>query len=183
MNFISKNKYLLFLVLGIVSMALVIPSIYEVIEEIRYYGSEQYYYYFKLAQYICLFFAEVLFIIIGVKKSLNPSIIMVSATLYYVSIITIRIYQIAVSNNYSPVIDITIEFLCLVMTVLALSRPQYLFGAIILLLVDSAFNLANTFAGSTIGMSTLILNLMLIFAIYFCCTKPKIEEVYYDQFS
>jgi len=38
-------------------------------------------------------------------------------------------------------------------------------SAIILLLIDSAFNLSYTFTGSTSGFSSLILTIMLIFTV------------------
>ena len=47
----------------------------------------------------------------------------------------------------------------------ALTNPRYMISAIILLLIDSAFNLSYTFTGSTSGFSSLILTIMLIFTV------------------
>ena len=61
--------------------------------------------------------------------------------------------------------NIIISVLCIVTVVLALTNPRYMISAIILLLIDSAFNLSYTFIGSTSGFSSLILTIMLIFTV------------------
>ena len=187
MTFIKNNKYVLAIVLGIIAVALVIPSISSTIDYIRIYlqaGEEvQLRLYFKLIEYICIFFAELIFIIIGVRRSLDKYLVASSAILYYTSLSANILYNIIVNSEYSAIFNLLIEVLCLVLTILAITRPRYLFGAIVLILVDAAFSLSNTFAGSTLGFSTLILGVLLIFALYLSCYNRNINEVDYDQYS
>ena len=61
--------------------------------------------------------------------------------------------------------NIIISVLCIDTVVLALTNPIYMISAIILLLIDSAFNLSYTFTGSTSSFSSLILTIMLIFTV------------------
>ncbi len=181
MKIISKNRYILFLILGIVAMALMVPSIYSAVDRVKYFSSEESeyftYYCFQLVEYICIFMAELVFVIIGLRKQMTEPIVMTAAILYYASSITFKIYDVIQTSNYRYVFDIAIEILCLVTVVLALSKPSFLLSAIILLLIDSAFNLANTFSGSTFGLSSLILSVMLIFVVYFCCAKPDKDDL------
>ena len=187
MSFIKNNKYILAIVLGIVSVALLIPSITDVIDIMRArieYGVEvPARYYFDLVKYICIFFAEIIFIIIGVRRTLEKYLIAGAAILYYASMSATIIYGIAVDGDYSSIFNLLIEVLCLVATILAITRPQYLFGAIVVILIDLAFNLSKTFGGSTLGFSVLILDILLIFALYLSCRTNSLNEVDYDQYS
>lgn len=187
MNYIKNNKYILSLVLGIVAVALIIPSItgaIDAIQTIKDYEVETKYLfklYFTLAQYICIFLAEIIFIIIGVRKTLESHLLIGASILYYASISTAFIYNIFVYKEYSNIFSLIIEILCLVTTILAITKPRYLFSAIVLIIVDAAFNLSKTFAGSTLAFSELILSVLLIFGLYFSCKKAY--EVDYDQYS
>ena len=187
MNFIKNNKYVLSLVLGIVAVALLIPSITGTIDGIQTYKNyevETKYLtklYFTLAEYICIFFAEILFIAIGVRKTLESHLVIGASVLYYASISASAIYSIVVEDSYSTIFYLAIEVLCLVTTILAITKPRYLFTAIVLIIVDAAFNLSKTFAGSTLAFSELLLSILLIFALYFACKKAY--EVDYDQYS
>ena len=187
MVFIKKNKFILAIILGIVSMSLMIPQIAEGINTIKRYadigGDIPALTYFILAEYICIFFAEVVFIIIGARRTFDPYLIMASATLYYASKAAYNIYNVIYFQDYSSVYSIVVEILALALTILAITRPRFFFYAFILLLVDSAFCLSSTFTGSTAGLSTLILTVMLIFAVYISCTNRNIDEVDYDQYS
>lgn len=168
-------------------MALIIPSIYEAMDKIVYFKDKDnayyIYYCFQIAEYFCIFLAELVFVVVGVKKLMSQSIILSAAILYYASSITFNIYAITQFESYNYVFDIAIKVLCLCTVVFALSHPRFLLSAIILLLIDSAFNLSSTFSGSTLGFSSLILSVMLIFAVYFCCIKPDNDEVDYNIYS
>ena len=165
MDKIKRYKYTIYLVLGSVSAALLIPTISSLIETLSNYKST--YLYISLIKNICILVAEISFIIIGVRRELNKTIIMTSATLYYVAQASYRVYLMIDTKNYQYIYYLIIDALCLTFTILALTDKRYLFGSIIILLVDAAFSLVNTFAGSQLDFSFLILSIMLMSSIYF----------------
>lgn len=187
MVFIKKNKFILSMILGIIAVALIIPSISSTIDSIRtitkYEQGVPARFYFTLIEYICIFFSELIFIIIGVRRSLDRYLVASSAILYYASLSANTIYEIVVDSDYSSIFSLIIQLLCLIMTILAITKPQFLFGALVIIMVDAAFSLSRTFAGSTLSFSTLILAVLLIFALYFSCYNRNLNDVDYDQYS
>ena len=169
MDFIKKNKYILCIILGVVAMALIIPNITRTIKEFQYYNNHDLEIpmalIFLLVEYICIFIAELVFVLIGYRRSMDKSLVITSVILYYASTGAYYIYEAFVLDDFSYVFNVIISVLCVVTIILALTNPRYMISAIILLLIDSAFNLSSTFTGSTAGFSTLILTVMLIFTV------------------
>ena len=169
MDFIKKNKYILCIILGVVAMALMIPNITRMFKQFQYYSQNGLEMptasIFLLVEYICIFIAELVFVLIGYRRSMDKTLIITSVILYYASTGAYYVYEAFVENDFSYVFNLIISVLCIVTVVLALTNPRYMISAIILLLIDSAFNLSYTFIGSTSGFSSLILTIMLIFTV------------------
>jgi len=169
MVFIKRNKYLLFIILGIVSMALMIPNISDRIRSIQYYinnGLEvPARVVFNLVQFVCIFLAEIMFIIMGARRRMDKYIFLTSVILYYASTGSYSIYRGIVDGDYSVYFSVIMAVLCIVTVFMALYNPRYQFTALIILLIDLAFHVSETFTGSTVGLSSLILSTLLIFSI------------------
>lgn len=187
MEFIKKNKYLLCIILGIVSMALIISntsSIYRTIQSFKEYGSEiPVHLIFLIINYICIFLAELIFVVIGYRKQMDKNLIMLSVVLYYASEVAYYVYQIFLGEDYSFIFSLIVSVLCIITVILALTNPRFLFSGIILLLIDSAFNLSTTFAGSTVGFSTLLLDMILIFTLILFNKNQDNDEGEYNIYS
>ena len=187
MNFISRNRYILFIILGIVAMALMIPNITRLINTFQSYGEagitlpKQML--FLLVEYICIFLAELMFLIIGYRKSMDKYIILASLILYYASTSAYYIYGIFFEQDYASIFNLLIAVLCIVTVFISLTNPRYQFSAIILLLIDAAFNLSDTFTGSTAGFSELILCVLLLFSVILYNRNSLIDNTEYDTFS
>ena len=75
MVFIRKNKYILAMILGIVSMALMFPSITNMIKNMKDTAASGYdisvQIVLVLIEYICIFLSELIFIIIGARRMMD----------------------------------------------------------------------------------------------------------------
>ena len=88
MVFIRKNKYILAVVLGIVSMALMIPNITGTITSIKYFaemGEDITLHLLLLIEYICIFASELIFVIIGVRRMMDKVLFLTALILYFAS--------------------------------------------------------------------------------------------------
>ena len=186
MNFISKNRYVLFVILGVVSMALMISNITKLINDFQYYienGIElTTRMIFLLVEYICIFFAELVFVIIGYRRQMDKYLILTSVILYYASTGAMYVYEVFFRNDFSYILNLAISVLCIVTVFISLTNPRYFLSSLILLLIDSAFCLSNTFAGSTVGLSTLILTILLIFSVVLYNDR-RVDDNDYNAYS
>jgi len=112
MDFIKKNKYILCIILGVVAMALMIPNIARMFKQFQYYSENgveiPMALIFLLVEYICIFIAELVFALIGYRRSMDKSLIITSVILYYASTGAYYVYEAFVENDYSYVFNIII---------------------------------------------------------------------------
>jgi hypothetical protein len=114
---------------------------------------------------------------------MDKNLIMLSVVLYYASEVAYYVYQIFLGEDYSFIFSLIVSVLCIITVILALTNPRFLFSGIILLLIDSAFNLSTTFAGSTVGFSTLLLDVILIFTLILFNKNQDSDEGEYNIYS
>lgn len=180
MTFIKTNKYLICLIMAIVGAALILPTISDYIDlftneniskEVRvHYGT-------ILLSSVAIFLCHIIFVIIGRSRNIQKNTLMCAIILYYSSEI-IRIgYDIFEydSNDYFSII---IDALLMIITIMALYNPRFVLSAVVILLIDAAFNLSATFAGSTKALSELLLNVLLIGGIYFALNNDYSSQSY-----
>ena len=168
-------------------MALMIPNITRLINTFQNYGEAGINlpkeYIFLLVEYICIFLAELLFIVIAYRRSMDKYIILTSVILYYASTSAYYVNEVFFNNNYSGIFSLAVSLLCIVTIFISLTNPRYVLSAVILLLVDAAFDLSDTFTGSTVGFSELILSVLLIFTVILYSGTLVNENNEYDTFS
>ena len=140
MLFIRKNKYILALVLGIVSMALIIPNITGAIKSIKYFaeiGEDITLQLLLLIENICIFASELIFVIIGVRRMMDKVLFLTALILYFASSGVYYVYEIFFQGEYSLIFNLMITILCIVAVFVSLSNRRYVLSSIILLLIDS----------------------------------------------
>lgn len=184
MLFIRKNKYILAVVLGIVSMALMIPNITGTITSIKYFaemGEDITLHLLLLIEYICIFASELIFVIIGVRRMMDKVLFLTALILYFASSGVYYIYEIFLQGEYSLIFNLMMTILCIVAVFVSLTNRRYVISSIILLLIEAAFALSATFTGSTMSLSSLILIVLLLF--FVLLYNSNVDDVNYDTYS
>ena len=185
MVFIRKNKYILAMILGIVSMALMFPSITNMIKNMKDTAASGYdisvQIVLVLIEYICIFLSELIFIIIGARRMMDKILFLCALILYYASEIAIYGYQAFGQGNYSSIYNILISILCIVAVFVSLVNRRFVISSVVLFLIDAAFALSGTFTGSTVSLSSLILIVLLTF--FVLLYNSNVDDVSYDTYS
>ena len=188
---IKRNRYTIFYVASIVAIFLLIPSISGQIENIREYNErykEGITYYGELrnecavtiAEYLCFILADACLLVIGRKRSIDKSHIVLAIILYYAADSAWHLYHLIVNDNYSYAYSIVFNVIIVIFTIVSLSDKRYLPAALIILLIDAAFALVSTFNGSAVSFSTLILIALLMLGIYLFSSDDNYTNEYYQ---
>ena len=180
---INQNKYTLFLVLGIISIGLFIPSLINLFGSFENLSimSNNYklLFYSQILRLILFSFASLFFVLIARYKRLDKSLITMSIIFYYVADIAENFLEYIAYKNYSSFYNIILGVLILVFTIFALTNSKFLFWALILLGIDMAFSLVETFQGSSSAFGALMLQGMLLGSIYFYNKSSILDDTYY----
>ncbi len=184
MLFIRKNKYVLAMILGIVSMALMVPSITGTIKSIKYFaemGEDITLQLLLLIEYICIFASELIFVIIGVRRMMDKVLFLTALILYFASSGVYYIYEIFFQGDYSSIYNLLISILCIAVVFVSLANRRFVIANVVLFLIDAAFALSGTFTGSTVSLSSLILIVLLTF--FVLLYNSNVDDVNYDTYS
>ncbi|MCR5706630.1 MAG: hypothetical protein K6G48_07535 [Acholeplasmatales bacterium] len=173
-QFIKNNKYIISIVLGFVAVALSLSYLvnaydaFDTYSDYEYADSEtKFQLLFNIFKGCAVVVASLLFIILGYRRIMDKGLIIAALVCYGLLDILDLIVEIRNSTfDYTCILSIAIDVLILVIGILALTDRKYFFTIFIVFLIDMAFNLLETFTGSTIGFALLILGAMLIGAIY-----------------
>ena len=169
LNWLKRNYFIVLLVASIVALSLTIVPIYNLIDLISNSSSDEYKtsLWMSLVYYVGLGLAEVVFIIIASRRSLDKKFIILAILLYFVSDIAVSVYRLIANQSYTAIYSIAINAALIIFMILSLSDRRYFFTTLIILLIDAAPALLGTFSGSEIDFSALLLDFMLLSAIYF----------------
>ena len=180
MNWLKRNFFVVLIVAAIVSLSLVLVPIYNAIDALDTAGSEQYQrlLWMNIANYTCIAAAEVMFIIIASKRSLDKTLIMVAILLFFVSDIAITVYRMIEYKEYVGCYYILIDVALMIFMIMSLTNKRYFLTTLVILLVEAATSLLGTFNGSSIEFSKLILDFMLLFSIYFYSNNEQVNSDY-----
>ena len=171
---IKNNKYMIFLVAGIVAAALALYA---------FSSSLNFYYNYLDNEFISnsykidllidviknafIILSIIPFIIIGRNKMMIKSALIISIIIYYFADTFDIIYDFVENKDYSSLFFSLLNVIIVIFAIISLTNKNYLFLTLVLLLIDSAFNLLSIFNGSAIAFAQFILCLLLIGGIYF----------------
>lgn len=179
MDFIKNNKYTLFFVLGIVGIALMIPTVSIRIENLADNNITKDYLFYngvELFRIACIIISHLVFILCYRKKELVRNDLIAAIIFYFFADLIYTAYEIYKYNSvdyYSIIFDL----LCVIIVINALFNPKNKLAAIIILLIDAAFNLLSVFNGDAISFSKFILISLLIGSLYFY--QPNQTDTYF----
>ena len=105
---------------------------------------------------------------------------MASIIIYYAADTFDIVYDFIEYKNYSSMFYVVLNVIIMIFAVMALSNNKYLFFTLVLLLIDTAFNLLSVFNGSAMGFAQFILCLLLMAGIYFYNTESVDNTNYYN---
>ncbi len=181
LDFVRRNKFILFVILGIISFSLIVPSLITLIDSLdNASGDYKTYLLIRITEYACFMLTAVVFIIQGSKKYLDKTLISCGIILYYASDTAELLYNFIKYDSYSSVFYIVLNVVIIIVSIMALTNAKYFFTAAIILLIDCAFSLVQTFNGSAVGFASLMLSLMIIAAIYFYSSSSNYGDEYYN---
>ena len=171
---IKNNKYMIFLVAGIVAVAL---AIYGFSSSLNYYynyiDNEYVTNTYKIQLLIdviknaLIIIAIIPFIVIGRNRIMIKSALIISIVVYYFADTFDIIYDFIDGKDYSSLFLAALNVIIVIFAIISLTSKNYLFVTLVLLLIDAAFNLLSVFNGSVMGFTQFILCLLLISGIYF----------------
>ena len=184
---IKNNKYMIFLVAGIVAVALAIYAFssslniyYDYLDNEYIPSSMKTDQLIEVIKNALIILAIIPFIIIGRYKMMIKSALIFSILVYYLADSFSIIYKFIDDKDYSSLFYVLLNVVIIVFAIISLTNRSYLFVTLVLLLIDTAFNLLDVFRGSEIGFAQFILCLLLMAGIYFHNTESKTEINYYS---
>ena len=180
MNWLKRNYYVVLLVASLVALSLIIVPVYNAIDALMDGASGDYRtsLWMNLITDTCIAVAEVLFVILASRRYLDRTLIVLAIALFFVSDIVLSCYRVFQYQDYSHVYYILIDVAIICLMVMSLTNRRYLLATLVVILMEAATSLLGTFNGSNIEFSKLILDFMLLSAIYFYSTNEQVEAEY-----
>ncbi len=184
MNWLKRNYYVVILVASLVALSLIIVPVYNTIDALMDGTTAEYrtLLWMNLLTYTCIAVAEVLFVILASRRYLDKLIIMLAILLFFISDIVFSMYRIFEFKEFSHVYYILIDVAIICLMVMSLTNRRYLLATLVVILMEAATSLLGTFNGSGIEFSKLILDFVLMSAIYFYSTNA-VTEAEYNTYS
>jgi hypothetical protein len=171
---IKNNKYMIFLVAGIVAVALAIYGFstslnfyYNYIDNEYVTNSYKIQLLIDVIKNALIIIAIIPFIVIGRNRIMIKSALIISIVVYYFADTFDIIYDFIDGKDYSSLFLAALNVIIVIFAIISLTSKNYLFVTLVLLLIDAAFNLLSVFNGSVMGFAQFILCLLLISGIYF----------------
>ena len=184
---IRQNKYIIFLVAGIVALALAIYGFSSSLNTYYDYIDNEYVSKSYKNQLLVdairnglIIIAIIPFVIVWRNSKITKQALMASIIIYYAADTFDIVYDFIEYKNYSSMFYVVLNVIIMIFAVMALSNNKYLFFTLVLLLIDTAFNLLSVFNGSAMGFAQFILCLLLMAGIYFYNTESVDNTNYYN---
>ena len=180
LNWLKRNLYLVYFVAAFVALSLVIVPIYNTVNALGNTDSSDYQMllWMNLSNYVCIAIAEIIFIVLASRRDLDKTLLMCAIILFFASDVLVDVYRIIEYQEYSSIYYILIDVALIIFMIMSLSNRRYFLSTVIILLMRAATSLLGTFTGSSIELSKLILDFMLLFAIYFYGNYNQIDDSY-----
>lgn len=161
---VIHNKGIIILIASIVSAALLVPSF------ISFFGDEiNDINVVRLVYYILLLLSGLFFVYYFIaKKEIDLKLLIAPVITFESAGILTNVFDIIKYNSWSAIYFAALYAATLVLFIIYLINKAKMIkiALYVLLLICLAFNLVNVFAGSTVELSRLIINLILIGSLY-----------------